>query len=231
MSEESSPKKKFELSPSISILVAGVLIAGSIVFVNLYKPAPVVGNNALPTNVAVTPPSASDHIVGSPKAPIVLVEYSDFQCPYCAMVYPTLKRLVAESNGEIAWIHRNFPLTSIHPQANPSALAAECITEQLGNEGFWKFADAIYKDQSKMSPAHYTQLAAQFGANSVTFASCVASKKYQGKIDTETLEAQKNGATGTPFTVIVGNGLQVPISGALPYEQFVAVIKAVQGRQ
>ncbi|MDZ4226263.1 MAG: thioredoxin domain-containing protein, partial [Patescibacteria group bacterium] len=118
-------EKKFELSPSISILLAGVLIAGAVVFVNLNPSQPVapVGEPTVEANVA--PPQADDYIVGSPTAPIVLIEYSDFECPFCSMIHPTLKRIVEESNGEIAWIYRHLPLESIHPQAFPSALAAE----------------------------------------------------------------------------------------------------------
>ncbi len=91
----------------------------------------------------IRPPSASDHIIGSPTAPIVMVEYSDFQCPYCQMIHPSLQKLVSESNGNIAWVYRNFPLYQIHPQAEPAANAAECIAEQLGNEGFWKYANTL----------------------------------------------------------------------------------------
>ena len=96
------------------------------------------------TKATIRMPSASDHLIGSAEAPIVLVEYSDFQCPYCQMIHPTLKQIVAESNGKIAWVYRNFPLYQIHPQATPAANAAECIAEQLGSEGFWKFADTIF---------------------------------------------------------------------------------------
>jgi len=88
-------------------------------------------------------PSESDHIIGSPTAPIVLVEYSDFQCPFCQMIHPSLQQLVSESNGKIAWVYRHFPLYQIHPQATPAANAAECIAEQLGNDGFWKFANTL----------------------------------------------------------------------------------------
>jgi protein-disulfide isomerase len=224
---------KLELSPSVAILAAGALIAGSIIFIHFMPTQPVVaeGNNSLPPSVDITKPSADDHIIGSPDAPIVLVEYSDFQCPYCNMVYPTLKRLTQESGGQIAWVYRQLPLESIHPQARPAALASECIAEQLGNDGFWKFADTVFANQSKMSPAYYTQLAAQFGADSVKFASCVSSQKYASKIDAQASEAEQNGGTGTPFTVVVGKGLEVPVSGALPYAQFAAVIKAINERQ
>ncbi len=223
--------KKFELSPSLAILVSGVLVAGAIVFVNLHPAEPVATNPSQLPSANVPAVLAGEHLFGSPTAPIKLVEYSDFQCPYCRLVYPTLKRLVEESGGQIAWIHRNFPLESIHPEAKPAALAAECIAEELGNDAFWKFAEAIYTNQSKMSPQYYAQLAAQFGANPTTFAACVSSEKHTAKIDGEALDAQKNGGEGTPFTVVVGSGLQVPISGALPYAQFVSVINAVKARQ
>jgi len=228
--EKKSPK--FELNPSVSILVAGVLIAGAIVFVNLHPAPTVVADGAqLPTSVNIPAPSASDHIIGSPTAPIVLVEYSDFQCPYCQMVYPTLKQLVDSSNGQIAWVYREFPLTSIHPQAQPAALAAECISHELGNDAFWKFADTIFADQTKMSPAYYAQLAAQFGADPTTFAKCVSSAQYQSVLDQGTQEAEQNGGSGTPFTVVVGGGQQVAVVGAQPLANFESVINAIKARQ
>ncbi|MES2006793.1 MAG: thioredoxin domain-containing protein [Patescibacteria group bacterium] len=97
------------------------------------------------TKSTIRPPSASDHIIGSPTAPIVLVEYSDFQCPYCQMIHADLKRIVSESNGSVAWVYRNFPLYQIHPQATPAANAAECIAEQLGSEGFWQFTNTVFE--------------------------------------------------------------------------------------
>lgn len=96
-------------------------------------------------NLGIRKPSADEHIVGSPTAPIVLVEYSDFQCPYCKMIHPDLKRIVSESGGQISWVYRNFPLYQIHPQAENAANAAECIAAQLGNDAFWKFGDAIFE--------------------------------------------------------------------------------------
>ena len=96
------------------------------------------------TGLAMRAPSASDHIIGSPTAPIVLVEYSDFQCPYCKMIHPSLKQIVSDSNGQVAWVYRDFPLYQIHPEAENSANAAECIAAQLGNDAFWSFGDTIF---------------------------------------------------------------------------------------
>ena len=234
MPEETEPQsqpKKFELSPSISIIVAGVLVAGAIVYVNLAPSVPVVATGTPTTDVNVPPPTARDHIVGSLDAPIVLVEYSDFQCPFCARIHPTLQQIVEESNGEIAWVYRHLPLESIHPEALPSAVASECIAKQKGNEAFWKFADAVFADQSTMNAAEYMALAGQFGANVPQFSSCLSSGEFDALIDAQALDAQANGGTGTPFTVVIAGDTQVPISGALPYAQIKAVINSVQSRQ
>jgi protein-disulfide isomerase len=230
---ELNVKKKFELSPGIAILLAGVLIAGAIVFVNTH-PAPAAiaeaGTQAAPTAVNVRAPSTSDHIVGSPSAPIVLIEYADFQCPFCSLIYPSLKNIVDNSNGQIAWVYREFPLTSIHPQAGPAASAAECIAAQLGNKGFWEYADAVFNNQSLLTPQYSAQLATQFGADPQKFASCVSANTYQSTIETDTAEAEQNGGQGTPFTIVYNTKTHkgAPISGALPQAQIEAVIQSVE---
>src|SRR3989344_3317889 len=148
-------EKKFDLSPSAAILVAGVLVAGAILFVNFGPSQPVVAVEEQVAEVNVPTLNSNDYVLGSPNAPVVLVEYSDFQCPFCSMIHPTLKRIVEESEGQISWTYRHLPLESIHPQALPSALAAECIGEQLGNEGFWAFADDMFANQDSMSEVRY----------------------------------------------------------------------------
>lgn len=226
-------QRSFELNPSFAILIAGVLIAGAILFTKSNTAnlgAAAAGQVATIDAATIRPPSAGDHIVGSPNAPIVLVEYSDFQCPYCSVVYPTLKRIVEESNGQIAWVYREFPLTSIHPQALPAANAAECIAKQLGQDGFWKYADAVFNNQAKLNPDYSASLAKQFGADMAAYNSCISSSEFGKVIDADTAEAEDAGGTGTPFTVVVNTktGKAAPISGALPYAQFMAVIKSVQ---
>ena len=255
------PFKKVELTPSVSIIIAGIIIAAAIYFTNTHAPAavqavddgqaakPVLLDNkpaaaaavaakprgttlvAPPAGTAsIRPPSATEHIVGSPTAPIVLIEYSDFQCPFCNMVYPTIKKIVSESNGQVAWVYRHLPLISLHPEALPAANASECITEQLGNDGFWKFTDAMLAEQSKLSSGYYGQLAAQLGADPAKFAQCMSSHKYESKIEADATEAETNGGNGTPFTVVLNTKTNkvAPVSGALPYAQFMAAIQAVR---
>ena len=225
-----SELKKFEITSPVAIVIAGVIIAAAIVFVKQQPALPADAAQPTADTASVRPPSAQDHWLGSPTAPVVLVEYSDFQCPYCSMIHPTLKRIVNESQGQIAWVYRQLPLDSIHPQANPAANAAECIAAQLGNTGFWKFTDAIFANQESISPAYYAKLAQQFGADATTYNACVATSKYQAVIDADVAEAQTAGATGTPYIVVLNTRTKkvAPVSGALPYAQIMAGIKSVQ---
>ncbi|MEK7068412.1 MAG: DsbA family protein [Patescibacteria group bacterium] len=231
--------KKIELTPPVAIIICGVIIAAAIVFINRY-PGPAAGAAAdaekgeyVKANVPA--PTAEDHVYGSRQASVFLIEYSDFECPFCARIHPTLKRLVDESNGSVAWVYRHFPLTSIHNQARPAAVASECVAAQLGNDGFWSFANLMFENnganQRAMSASFFASAAGQLGINPIAYNTCIASDAYNAAIDRQAGEAYASGGTGTPYTVVYGNGLQVPVSGALPYEQFKSVIQQVKTRQ
>lgn len=225
--------KKLELTAPVAIIICGVIIAGAIIFVNHYPgPAAAAGQpNAGYAQASVPAPSSEDHLYGSRDAKIFLIEYSDFQCPFCERVNPTLKQLVDQSAGEIAWIYRHFPLESIHPEARPAAVASECIAAQAGNEGFWQFLDAVFMNQGTMGAAQYAAIADALGLNPVAYNQCIASGQYDALVDRHAGEAAAAGGQGTPFTVVYGNGAQVPVSGAVPLAQWQAVINAVKARQ
>lgn len=89
-----------------------------------------------------------DHYQGSENPEILLIEYSDFECPYCASVHPTLDRLVSEHDN-FTWVYRHLPL-NFHPQAFPAAIASECVAEFEGNKAFWNFADTLFENQDKL---------------------------------------------------------------------------------
>ena len=102
------------------------------------------GNPAL-----VRPVDATDHLLGNPAAPVVVVEYADFDCEYCKDFDTTMNQVIANegANGQVAWVYREFPLTEIHPNAFSSAEAAECAAKVAGNDTFWKFADELFANQ------------------------------------------------------------------------------------
>ena len=229
-------KKSVQLTLPVAIVFAALMIAGSILYTKqgaaTAAEGTAAGNQGGTATISIRQPSAQDHIVGSPDAPVVIVEYSDFECPYCSLIYPSIKTIVQNSGGKVAWVYRNFPLDSIHPQARPAAEAAECIAAELGNDAFWKFSDADFGDQQDIGPAFYTKEALALGVNPTTFANCVTQKTYDSRINTDEAEAEANGGQGTPFTIVVGkDGTKVPFSGALPEAQINAIVQGVLSKQ
>lgn len=94
----------------------------------------------------VPPIEDSEHILGNTKtAKVTIIEYSDFECPFCARFHPILERIISESNGSIAWVYRQFPLVQIHQHAMERAIASECIAKIKGNDAFWKYGDLLFK--------------------------------------------------------------------------------------
>lgn len=91
------------------------------------------------------PVTAKDHLRGNKNASVILVEYSDYECPFCYQFHPTITQALNEYKDKIALVYRHYPLTNIHPSAMPSALAAECVAELKGEDAFWKFSDKLFE--------------------------------------------------------------------------------------
>ncbi len=167
--------------------------------------------------------TADDHVQGPSNAALTMVEYSDFQCPFCARFHPTMLQLMADPayKGKIRWVFRHFPL-SFHPNAVPAANAAECASEQ---GKFWEYADGLFTNQDQESDAYYGTLADKLGLNRSKFDACYSAKKYQARITADQTSGSTAGVNGTPGTIIInkkGNKQLVP--GAVPYEQLKAMV-------
>lgn len=159
------------------------------------------------------------------KAKVVLVEYSDFECPFCSRHHPTLLDIFDDYGSDIAWVYRHFPL-AFHPEANPSALASECANEQ---GKFWEYADALFENQDQLGDAYYKSLAKELGLKTTQFNDCLDTAKYQDVIDADVASGRAAGVSGTPATFI--NGTMVTGStgtsvGAAPKSTFTAIINA-----
>jgi protein-disulfide isomerase len=174
--------------------------------------------------------SDKDHITGSKNAPVVLVEYSDYECPFCKSFHPTVKKVFDEYGDKVALVYRHYPLP-FHQNAQKEAEASECINELGGSDAFWKYTDAIYERTTsngtgfaldKLGP-----LAAELGVDQTAFQSCLDSGKYTSLVQTEETGGQKAGIQGTPGTIIIAkSGTRTLIPGALPYEQVKPMIDA-----
>jgi len=164
-----------------------------------------------------------DHIRGDPGAPVTLIEYSDFECPFCKSFHPTMKQVLRESDGRVRWVYRHFPLDEIHPvKARKEAAAAECAAELGGNDAFWKFADRFYEltpsnnrtDVDRVLP----QIAREIGLDQARFAACLGSGRHDQRVEEDYQNALATGGRGTPWTLVVSkSGKVYPLSGAQPY--------------
>lgn len=192
-----------------------------------------VGDAVAPTNPSgklsedqakkLPPVSDSDHLKGNRKAQVFLIEYSDLQCPFCKQFHPTAQQILKEYGDKVGWVYRHFPLEQIHPQAVPAGIAAECMFDQKGNDGFWKFIDEAYAGQ-ETALTDLSALAVKAGGNKATFDTCFG-KADRSKIDAQAKAGLDAGVTGTPANFIVnGKGEVWLIPGALPFEQLKTTI-------
>ena len=167
-----------------------------------------------------------DHIYGNRDAPISLIEYSDFECPYCKRFHSTAKTLVQEYKGKVNWVYRHFPLGFHNPGAQKQAEASECANELGGNDAFWQYADAIYartRSNGKGFPlANLLPLAKEIGLDAEQFQECLDSEKYAARVKEDFAEGSLIGVTGTPATILLhhATGETMLKAGAQPSSAF-----------
>lgn len=169
--------------------------------------------------------SEHDQIYGNKEALINVVEYSDFECPYCRKIHPVLKRLVDDSEGKINWVFRHFPLSMHKPNAQQEAEAAECAGHLAGYAGFWKFTDALFQQprrgvQDRQSIINRAIALAELNKEDIM--ACLNSGQFKEKVENDEKEALSLGLQGTPANVLVNRqtGQIVFRQGAASLETF-----------
>lgn len=170
-----------------------------------------------------------DHIRGNQNAQVAVIEYSDFECPFCKRVHPTYQQIMKEYGDKVMWVYRHYPL-GFHQNAQKEAEASECVAELGGNDAFWKFTDGIYaKTTSNGTGFALDQLpvlAKEVGVDETKFKSCLDSGKYAQRVKDDMDGGSKAGVSGTPGSIIVNLKTQKNslVSGAQPFENFKAAI-------
>jgi protein-disulfide isomerase len=154
---------------------------------------------------------------GNPNAPVTIVEFGDFQCPFCREVQSTLKTVIAKYDGKVRLGFRDFPLRQIHPQAQQSAEAARCAGEQ---GKFWEYHDLLYANQAKLDQNSLKEYARTATLDGERFDACLAGGKFKPQIESDLQSGTGAGVTGTPGFYING----VPLTGAQPLSEFEKVI-------
>lgn len=231
--------KRESLAVPIAIVIAAGLIAGAI-----YLNGSGVSGQKTPVNdpnaaaVEFRAVDDTDHIKGNPNAPILLVEYSDYDCPFCKQFHDTLTQVMQEygESGKIAWVYRHLPLEQLHPNAPKIAVAAECVADVAGNDAFWRFTDRVFSEKTVRDftdMSRITEYAVDAGANESEFSLCYSSEKTKDKIAASIAEAAKAGARGTPHTFLIVGDQKTVINGAQPYTVVKAaidnILKQIEG--
>lgn len=212
-------------------VIAGTTIPGAVAGVQDAGNAPAAAAQPQPPQKAAKKPelTSDDRIRGNVNAKITLVEYSDYECPFCKSFHPTMLQVLKEYDDKIRWVYRDYPL-NFHANAQKEAEAGWCINELGGNEAFWKYTDAIFERTSsngtgfaldKLGP-----LALELGVDQATFQSCLDSGKYTKKVQDQMSKGTEEGVSGTPGTIIIdAKGETQLVPGALPFDQLKPMIE------
>lgn len=168
--------------------------------------------------------SSDDWLRGGPNPEVVLIVYTDLDCPFCARLHPSLDEIVAPYGSRVAWTLRHMPLP-MHPDAFAKAVAAECVAQRLGVAAFWAFIDAAFDGEEDSAT-----LASSFGFSSSDLRAC-AEGSAGAAVAREYALGSADGAGGTPFTVVLNrSGERQTVSGAVDAAEFSAVIDAALAR-
>lgn len=256
MEQQPSPKSLFAgASPKLTFLfglatgiIGSAIILGILIMPKLYSNAAKGASNAKATSptAATTAPSAAadratapagnvkaigngDHVRGAKNPKLYLVEYSDFECPFCKQFHPSMQQALQEYSDQVAWVYRHFPL-SFHANAAKEAEASECVNEIGGQEKFWAFTDKIFERTTSNGTGFALDalgpLAKEVGVDQAKFQSCLDSGTYAARVNQDVTDGGAAGVTGTPTTFLVGaDGKTITgITGAQPYANVKAAI-------
>jgi len=178
-----------------------------------------------------------DPFKGNPDAPVTIVEFSDFQCPFCSRFFDQTLPLIQENyidTGKVKFVYKDLPLDNLHPNARPVHIASECADEQ---GKFWEYHDILFENQAQWSrlssadlSSQLTQYATTLKIESSSFDSCLSSQSMADEVNADILQASSYGATGTP-TFFIGNEENgyIKLVGAQPFSAFQRVIDAQLG--
>lgn len=200
-----TPQKQ-SLAVPIAIVLAGALVgAGIYMSGRPAAPASVQVSNDQARQIDVPAVTSADNIIGTTAADIVLVEYSDTECPFCKNFHQTLKTLQGEygATGDMAWVYRHFPIAQLHSKAPREAEATQCAADQ---GKFWPFIDKVFEttpSNDGLADADLPKIAGQVGMDVAAFSACLSSGKHRAAVAASIAEAQKLGANGTPTSFLL----------------------------
>lgn len=225
-------QEKGNVAVPVAIVVAGALIAAALYFALGSGGASNAGNGDVFVDdtpaVPVAQASSDDHIKGNVDAKVVLVEYSDTECPFCKNHHETLNELVGMYDpADFAWVYRHFPLAQLHAKAPREAEALECAAELGGNDGFWAYTDRLYEitpSNDGLEDSQLPEIAAHAGLDVAAFNTCLNSGTMTERVEADFNEVIAAGGRGTPHNIIIVGDQQIPLEGGQPLQVLKQVI-------
>lgn len=177
----------------------------------------------------VAPVTAEDHVKGNRNSKLALIEYSDFDCPFCKRFHPTAQQMLSEYGDQIMWVYRHFPLDSLHPDAREKSEASECAYQLGGETAFWQFADQLLDQADTTGVDGMSALADQFGLNTADFDACMNAGNGADAVESDYQSGLKAGITGTPGNIILNTqtGEAELIPGAVPFSTLKQTIDSI----
>jgi protein-disulfide isomerase len=218
---------KTNFAVPIAIVIAGFAIATAVYFGDSKKITPPEEEQ----NVVLSAVTADDHMLGNPRAKVVIVEYSDTECPFCKMFHDTMNKVMGEygEGGNVAWVYRHYPLP-FHQKAPKEAEATECANKLGGVEKFWAYTNTVFRTtqgNDSLNEAELPKIAEEIGLDKTAFMNCLSSGEMKARVDRDLESGRTAGVNGTPHSLVLVNGkVAGTIKGAQPYEQVKAIIEA-----
>ncbi len=216
-----------ELTIPLAILFVGIIVSITI-FVT--HPHVALSPNGNPD--AVRPVDTTDHFLGNPAAPVVLIEYSDVDSEYSKNFQKVMEQVMQDygANGNVAWVYRDLPLGDSDVNSEEHDEAAECVASIGKPSDFFAFIDAMQAaapGDSLFDPAGYDPIVSSLGLATGTFDSCMSAHTFQNKVAEDYKNAQEIGASGTPYNIIlIKDQKPLVISGSIPYDTMKKVLDA-----
>lgn len=214
----------------LGLVVGGVIHSGNTVGTVAVAPTPSgagADNNPSAGNPTPSQPVkavvASDHIRGNKDAKVTMIEYSDFECPYCKRFSPSVDQALKDFPKDVRLVYRHFPLRSLHPSAQKAAEASECAAKVGGEGAFWKMHDKLIA-MDPMSVDAMKQAAKDIGIDQGKFSTCLDGNEMANAVSQSLSEGGAAGVQGTPTTFVNGQEL----SGAVPYDGAGGLKEALQ---
>jgi len=235
------PKNKVRYLIPVSIILTGVIISVAVFIIRSSGSNVGIGGASSlrqeqlefipgdPKNVKEV--NEDDHILGNPNAQVKIIEFSDFECPFCKVLHAAMWDIMGTygKDGKVAWIYRHLPIDSIHTKAKKEAAASECAGEIGGDQSFWDYANRIFEvtpSNNNLDLATLPDIAEYIGVDRISFEECLSSGRYDEHIQDNFRDAVNSGANGTPYSVVVApNGKTFPMTGSQSYATISAIIE------